>query len=87
MFICPFVIVWNTIYTLLFSTNTGSDDVKNDKYIENIASSKDDGGHISTYDGKRTVINVNDIDIKVDGLVDGLLDGYDGLLKRDRGIC
>ena len=33
------------------------------------------------------MVNVNDIDIDVDGLLDGLLDGYDGLLKRDQGIC
>ena len=42
---------------------------------------------MSRYDGKRKVVNVNDIDIKVDGLLDGLLDGYDGLLKRYQGIC
>ena len=65
----------------------GPNGVKNDESLENAAASKDEGGHTSTYDGKRKVVNVNDIDIDVDGLLDGLLDGYDGLLKRDQGIC
>ena len=73
-----------TIFTLL---HLGPNGVKNDESLENAAPSKDEGGHTSTYDGKRKVVNVNDIDIDVDGLLDGLLDGYDGLLKRDQGIC
>ena len=73
-----------TIFTLL---HLGPNGVKNDESLETAAASKDKDGHTSTYDGKRKVVNVNDIDIDVDGLLDGLLDGYDGLLKRDQGIC
>ena len=73
--------------TILALLDLGPNGVKNDESLEHTSARQDEGGHTSTYDGKRKVVNVNDIDIDVDGLLDGLLDGYDGLLKRDQGIC